>query len=81
MTPAIDKTGVEADVVLQSGAKGRDLVGRSDAEGQVLFSGLVYAGVTQINVVVPSGAPSGIVPLTVNVGGGRSQPGLTASLQ
>jgi uncharacterized protein (TIGR03437 family) len=51
------------------------------AEGRVLFSGRVYAGVTQINVVVPQGAPAGAVPLAVSIGGVKTQSGVTVSLE
>ena len=42
--------------------------------------GLV-AGVLQVNVTVPAGAPAGSVPITVNVGSGTSQSGLTIALK
>ncbi|HXS94962.1 MAG TPA: BACON domain-containing carbohydrate-binding protein [Candidatus Limnocylindrales bacterium] len=39
------------------------------------------AGLTQINVVVPDAAPSGNVPVLVQVGGVSSQAGLTVAVQ
>jgi uncharacterized protein (TIGR03437 family) len=42
----------------------------------------VVAGILQLNVVVPTGAPSGsAVPVTVTVGGNTSQSGLTMAVQ
>jgi uncharacterized protein (TIGR03437 family) len=60
---------------------GKLTVSFGGVEAQVIFAGLVYAGVTQLNVLVPQSAPSGAVPLAVNVGGAASQPGVTVSLQ
>ena len=37
--------------------------------GQVAFAGLIYPGVYQINVVVPSGLPNGDVPVVASTGG------------
>ena len=42
--------------------------------------GLV-AGVLQVNVTVPAGAQAGTVPISVNVGSGKSQSGLTIALK
>jgi uncharacterized protein (TIGR03437 family) len=41
----------------------------------------VVAGVLQVNVVIPAGAPTGNVPLSVAVGSNISQPGLTISVK
>lgn len=52
---------------------------------QVQYSGLAsrsVAGFSQLNIVVPPGAPSGsAVPLVVTVGGTPSQPGVTLAIQ
>ena len=49
--------------------------------GQVVFKGLVYAGVLQLNVRVPAGAPSGpFVPMVLSVNG-VSSPGATLALR
>jgi uncharacterized protein (TIGR03437 family) len=37
--------------------------------GQVVFAGLIYPGVYQFNVVVPSGLPNGDVPVVASTGG------------
>jgi uncharacterized protein (TIGR03437 family) len=42
--------------------------------------GLV-SGVLQINAIVPSGLPSGDLPLVVSLGGAKSQPGVTISIR
>jgi uncharacterized protein (TIGR03437 family) len=53
-----------------------------EAEGTVEFVGLVFAGVTQVNVRVPPGAPSGgAVPVVVMVGNASTQAGVTVSIQ
>ena len=41
----------------------------------------LYAGVSQINLVVPSGAASGSDALTINVGGTTSQAGVTVAVK
>jgi uncharacterized protein (TIGR03437 family) len=41
----------------------------------------LVAGVLQINVTVPAGAPTGNVPVTVTIGTGASQAGLTVAIQ
>ena len=45
------------------------------------FVGLIYAGVTQINVTVPPDAPPGNVLLVVKVGGAASQAGSQVAIQ
>jgi uncharacterized protein (TIGR03437 family) len=51
-------------------------------EGRVEFRGLVYPGVTQVNVRVPLKAPMGeAVPLLVKVGTSTSQPGVTVAVR
>jgi uncharacterized protein (TIGR03437 family) len=50
--------------------------------GKVVFEGLVYPGVTQINVAVPEDAPTGPgVQLSVRIGAAESQPGVTVSIR
>lgn len=49
--------------------------------GKVDFAGLVWAGVTQINVIVPENAPAGVVPLTVSVAGRSSPDTVTVALR
>lgn len=52
-----------------------------DQEAVVEFVGLVFAGVTQVNVVVPANAPIGAaVPLRVTVGGIPAQQAVTISV-
>jgi uncharacterized protein (TIGR03437 family) len=51
-------------------------------EGRVEFAGLVFAGVTQLNVTVPPDAPTGAaVELTVRVGNASTQAGVTVSIE
>ena len=45
------------------------------------FTGEIYAGVLQVNVLVPADAPSGAVPLTVTVGGVPTKSGATIALR
>ncbi|MFI5381241.1 MAG: endo-1,4-beta-xylanase, partial [Tepidisphaerales bacterium] len=45
------------------------------------FAGLVYAGVLQVNVVVPPDATTGNIPLTVTVGGVPSQAGTVIAVR
>lgn len=45
------------------------------------WSGLIYAGVTQVNACVPQAAASGVVALELTVGGVPAQPGLTVAIQ
>jgi len=42
--------------------------------------GLV-AGMMQLNVQIPSNAPSGNLPITVSIGGNTSQNGVTVSVE
>lgn len=48
---------------------------------QVQFSGLVSAGLYQFNVVVPENAPSGNLPVVLQVGGLATQPGVLMPVQ
>jgi|GEM_PF-2092949 len=45
------------------------------------FAGLVWAGVTQINVIIPENAPAGVVPLVVSFGDTPSQDTVTVALK
>jgi uncharacterized protein (TIGR03437 family) len=50
--------------------------------GDVIFKGVVYAGVLQVNVWVPTGAPAGnAVPLVLSVGGVPNTGTLTIALK
>ncbi|MGC9972597.1 MAG: hypothetical protein ABSE56_18595 [Bryobacteraceae bacterium] len=52
------------------------------APGEVLFKGLIFAGVLQVNVRVPQNAPVGdAVPLTLTVGSVSSAAGRTIALK
>jgi uncharacterized protein (TIGR03437 family) len=49
---------------------------------QVAFSGLVFPGVLQVNIVVPADAPSGdAVPLSISVGAGANSKLATVAIQ
>ena len=51
---------------------------------QVLYAGAapgLVAGVMQVNVVLPDGTSSGMVPVILQVGAASSQPGVTVSIQ
>ena len=57
-------------------------VGNSGA--QILYAGQApyfVSGVAQINITIPSDAPTGIVPLTLLVGGVFSPPGVTIAVK
>jgi uncharacterized protein (TIGR03437 family) len=62
------------------GAVGVTMAG---AAAQVLFAGAApgFVGVTQINAVVPTGIPSGTVPLLIQSGSAASQSGVTIAVQ
>jgi uncharacterized protein (TIGR03437 family) len=48
----------------------------------VVFSGLVYSGVVQVNVGIPLDAPSGpAVPLTLIIGGASSRTGVFLAIE
>lgn len=49
--------------------------------GKVDFAGLVWAGVTQINVIVPENAPAGVVPLIVSFADRSSPDTVTVALR
>jgi uncharacterized protein (TIGR03118 family) len=51
------------------------------ASAQVTFSGLVGAGLYQINVVVPSGTPDGDIPVVALLGTATSQTGAVITVQ
>ncbi len=48
---------------------------------QVIFAGQINAGVTQINLVVPAGLPSGDAAVVASLGGQQSQPNAFLSVQ
>jgi uncharacterized protein (TIGR03437 family) len=47
----------------------------------VLFAGLVYAGVYQINIQVPANVPGGDQPIVVSVNQAPSAPGVMIPIQ
>jgi uncharacterized protein (TIGR03118 family) len=49
--------------------------------GQVVFAGLIFPGVYQFNVVVPSGLPNGDVPVVASTGGYSSPPLVLTSIK
>ena len=60
------------------------IVGVGNSGAQVLFSGQapdLVSGVAQFNIVIPSDATTGVVPLTLVVGGIFSTPGVTIAVQ
>jgi uncharacterized protein (TIGR03437 family) len=60
------------------------IVGVGKSGAQVLYSGQapdLVSGVAQFNIVIPSDAPSGVVPLTLVVGGIFSTPGVTIDVK
>jgi uncharacterized protein (TIGR03437 family) len=69
------------DALRYTATKPRVLIGGASA--QVLFSGLSpqFAGVNQINVVVPDGADTGVVPVQISIGGITSTDKVTMAVQ
>jgi uncharacterized protein (TIGR03437 family) len=60
------------------------IVGVGSSGAQVLYSGQapdLVSGVAQFNVVIPSDANNGVVPLTLVVGGVFSTPGVTIAVK
>jgi uncharacterized protein (TIGR03437 family) len=52
-----------------------------EREATVVFAGLSGAGLYQFNVVVPSGLPSGDVPVVAEIEGARTQPNIFITVQ
>ncbi len=80
MTGAVEGTLDQGQARLTNGTTVS--IGGVDAE--VKYAGAapgIVTGVIQINAVVPQGAPSGAVPLSVNIGGVTSQTGITVVVQ
>lgn len=60
------------------------IVGVGNIGAQVLYAGQApyfMAGVAQINIVIPSNAPTGVVPLTLEVNGAFSPSGVTIAVK
>ena len=60
------------------------VVGVGNIGAQVLYAGQApdfISGAAQINIVIPTGAPIGVVPLTLDVGGVLSPSGVTISVK
>ena len=60
------------------------IVGVGNTGAQVLYQGQapdIISGVAQFNIVIPSGASTGVVPLTLVVGGIFSTPGVTIAVK
>jgi len=60
------------------------VAGVGNLGAQVLYSGQApsfMSGVAQINIVIPNDAPTGVVPLTLLVGGIFSPPGVTIAVR
>ncbi|MBS1877496.1 MAG: endo-1,4-beta-xylanase [Acidobacteria bacterium] len=78
VTPAIADGQAPAGVYPAPGAWSAAFGGVTAQMCASTFIGLVYAGVTQVNVCVPEGAPrTASVPLTLTVGGAQSPPAAT----
>lgn len=69
------------DALRYTATKPRVLIGGASA--QVLFYGLSpqFVGVNQLNVVVPDGIDTGVVPLQIDIGGIRSSDKVTMAVQ
>lgn len=55
-----------------------------NATSNPLFAGHIpgFVGLLQVNTVIPNNAPTGAaVPISISVGGSRSQPGITIAIQ
>lgn len=60
------------------------VAGVGNIGAQVLYAGqapFLMSGVAQINIVVPSNAPTGVVPLALLIGNAFSQPGATIAVK
>jgi uncharacterized protein (TIGR03437 family) len=72
-------------VVLTTDYPATDLAAFEAAIGgipaQVLYAGIVGAGLYQVNVLVPSGLTGGDQPLTLSVNGIPVQPNLMVTIQ
>jgi uncharacterized protein (TIGR03437 family) len=65
---------LNASVSVLVGGQPADLLYAGPAPGQI-------AGLMQLNIRVPSSAPSGLAPLLVVAGDSASQPGVTLAVQ
>jgi len=76
-------TGVNLPIVVEQPLPVQVTIGNKKA--QILYDGpapSLIAGVSQINVIVPTDAPYGAtVPLIIEVGNATSQSGVTVSLK
>jgi uncharacterized protein (TIGR03437 family) len=57
------------------------VAGRTLSPEDIRFVGLVYPGITQVNVRVNDGVPPGKAEVVVGIGGVESRPGVTLSIQ
>ncbi|HUJ71302.1 MAG TPA: hypothetical protein VLZ30_03605, partial [Verrucomicrobiae bacterium] len=51
---------------------------------EVLYAGAaptLVGGIVQVNATVPANVRSGVVPITLSIGGVTSQPGVTVAIQ
>jgi uncharacterized protein (TIGR03437 family) len=81
-TPPMTDGAVAGTPLPQINAPVRVLVGGVDA--LVLYAGPapgLIAGLTQINLRIPTGAPSGLASLLVLAGDNASQPGVSLAVQ
>jgi uncharacterized protein (TIGR03437 family) len=81
-TPAMPDGSLAADPLPTLDAPVSILMGGMNAK--VLYAGPApgeIAGLTQINIQVPSGLPSGLIPLLVTSGEAASQPGVTLAVK
>lgn len=79
---AVDPGGQDGETV--SGWKTLKLpvkVAIGGVDAQVLWSGLIYTGEIQVNVVVPASAPTGDVELIVTIDNVASRKGVTVSVK
>ncbi len=82
MRPAVSDGSLGAPPFAQLSLPVSVRIGGVDA--QVMYAGEasgIVAGVLQIDVIVPAGAPSGAVPVEMTIGGVTSQPGVTVAIR